>query len=236
MALTGRGVTSLTWHEVTQPIVLQALRVSFVTTTVAVLLIIILGTPIAYALARGRFVFHEVFDVLVDLPMVLPPAVAGVALLLAFGRQSFIGSWLETAGISIAFSTVAVVLAQIFVAGPLFVRAARAGFAAVDRSLEDVSLTLGKSPLQTFRHITLPLAFPALLEGIVMTWARALGEFGATILFAGTFPGVTQTLPLAIYTAMQQDLRPALIISLFLLFLSVVLLAMLRVVGRSFTR
>ena len=230
LALLGRGAAS-SWQDWSSPAIWQAVRLSLVTTSTAALLVVLLGTPLAYALARGRFGLHRVAELLVDLPMVLPPAVAGVALLLAFGRQSLIGGWLEQAGISPAFTSAAVVMAQMFVAGPFYVRAARAGFASVDRSLEDVSLSLGHSPMETFFRITLPLAAPSLLEGVVMTWARALGEFGATILFAGNFPGVTQTMPLAIYTAMQEDFQRAVWLSIFLLGVSFLLLAIVRFLG-----
>ena len=230
LGLLWRGASG-SWQEWNSPVIWQAIRLSLVTTSIATLLVVLLGTPLAYALARGRFVLHRAAELLVDLPMVLPPAVAGVALLLAFGRQSLIGGWLEQLGISPAFTPAAVVMAQMFVAGPIYVRAARAGFAAVDRSFEDVSLSLGHSPMETFFRITLPLAVPSLLEGVVMTWARALGEFGATILFAGNFPGVTQTMPLAIYTAMQEDLQRAVWLSIYLLGVSLLLLAGVRFLG-----
>ena len=142
-------------------------------------------------------------DTLIDLPMVFPPTVAGVALLMAFGRRGILGEWFDVVGLHISFTSIAVVLAQSFVSAPFYIRAARAGFQSVDQELERVAYTLGHSSLSTFFRVTVPLAFPALLGGAVMAWARALGEFGATIMFAGNMIGRTQTMPLAIYTAME---------------------------------
>ena len=186
----------------------QALRLSAVTTTIALTTTVALGTPLAYILARVAFPGRRLVDALVDVPIVVPPAVAGLALLLAFGRNGSFGPLLHAAGIQLAFTTAAVVIAQIFVASPFYVRAARAGFAGVDRTLEAASLTLGMGPLRTFARITVPLAAPALLGGAVLCWARALGEFGATIMFAGNLMGVTQTLPLAVYVHLESGNVP----------------------------
>jgi molybdate transport system permease protein len=161
-----------------------------------------------------------VIDTLIDLPMILPPTVAGVALLMAFGRRGVAGVWLDRLGIQISFTTLAVILAQSFVSIPFYIRAARAGFRSVDQELERVAYTLGHSPFNTFLRVTVPLAFPALLSGAVMAWARALGEFGATIMFAGNLIGRTQTMPLAIYMAMESDLTAALVLSAILVFIS----------------
>jgi len=185
-----------------------ALRLSAVTTTIALVVILALGTPLAYVLARGTFPGRRLVDALVDVPIVVPPAVAGLALLLAFGRNGTFGPLLHAAGIQLAFTTAAVVIAQVFVASPFYVRAARAGFAGVDRTLEAASLTLGMGPLRTFARITVPLAAPSLLGGAVLAWARALGEFGATIMFAGNLLGVTQTLPLAVYVHLESGNVP----------------------------
>ena len=171
------------------------MTLSLETTTVTLLLTLVFGTPTAYLLARGTFPGKRLLDSVVDLPIVVPPAVAGVALLLAFGRQGLLGPTLNDLGIHLAFSTPAVVLAQLFVACPYYVRGARAGFLAVDRVLEDASTTLGYGGWGTFRRITVPLSLPSLVGGAVLTWARALGEFGATIMFAGNLMGVTQTMP-----------------------------------------
>jgi len=181
------------------PIVLQALLLSVGTTAVSLLLTVLLGTPLAYVLARRRFFGASVLETIVHLPIVLPPSVAGLALLLVFGRRGLIGSSLEVVGLAIPFTTVAVVMAQVFVAAPFFVRSARAGFAAVDRDLEDAARVDGAGERQVFRWVTAPLAGAALAAGLVMSWARALGEFGATIMFAGNVTGRTQTLPLVVY-------------------------------------
>ena len=198
----------------------QAIGLSLSTTALSTTLGLVLGTPLAYLLARRRFRGHGVLDTLVDLPMVLPPSVAGIALLLAFGRRGVIGQWLDQAGISIAFTTVAVVLAQTFVAAPFYVKTAIAGFDGVDRELEQAASVDGASPWQVFLRITVPLCWPVLLGGLVMSWARALGEFGATIIFAGNFPGRTQTMPLAIYIGFELDLGLALTLSIILLAIS----------------
>lgn len=210
------------------PLVLQALRLSGLTSLVSTGLIILFGLPLAYLLARGEFKGRQWFDTLVDLPMVLPPAVAGVALLMAFGRRGWLG---VIFGLSFSFSATAVILAQCFVAGPFFVRAARSGFQAVDPVLEKASLTLGRSPAATFLKITLPLARPALVSGAVMAWARALGEFGATLMFAGNMPGRTQTMPLAIYTAMETNLDAALVLAALLVVVSLAVLLAVRYLG-----
>jgi len=208
------------WETLQQPLVTEALRLSFLTSLGSLFLALLCGTPIAYLLARYRFRGAALLDTLIDLPMVLPPTVAGVALLMAFGRRGVLGAWLDLIGVQLSFTTLAVVLAQSFVSIPFYIRAARAGFQSVDQELERVAYTLGHSPLSTFVRVTVPLAFPALLSGAVMAWARALGEFGATIMFAGNFLGRTQTMPLAIYTAMESDLTAALVLSAILIIVS----------------
>lgn len=209
-----------TWAALHQPVVTEALWLSMLTSLCSLGLALVLGTPLAYLLARYRFPGAALVDTLIDLPMVLPPTVAGVALLMTFGRRGILGSYFDLFGIHIAFTTVAVVLAQSFVSIPFYIRAARAGFQSVDQELERVAYTLGHSHLSTFIRVTIPLAFPALLSGAVMTWARALGEFGATIMFAGNLIGRTQTMPLAIYTAMESDLTIALVLSSILIIVS----------------
>lgn len=185
------------------PIVRDALRLSLITTAISLGITIVLGTPIAYLLSRYRFPGYGLLDSLIDLPMVLPPAVAGLGLLIAFGRRGLVGGPLEALGISLPFTTAAVVLAQCFVAAPFYIKAAKAGFAGVDRELEMVAETFGSSGWYTFTRITLPLAFPSVLGGMVMMWSRALGEFGATIFFAGNRQSITQTIPLAIFQEEQ---------------------------------
>jgi molybdate transport system permease protein len=188
---------------VSSPAVRDALVLSLVTTAVSLALIVIFGTPLALLLARGTFRGSGVVETIVDLPIVLPPAVAGLALLLMFGRSGLLGSTLELAGIRIPFTTVAVVLAQTFVAAPFFIRTARTGIIGVDAQLEDAARDLGAEERSVFRRVTLPLAAPALATGMVLCWSRALGEFGATIMFAGNLPGMTRTLPLVVYSEFQ---------------------------------
>lgn len=184
------------------PAVVEALKLSLITTLITLLLAVVFGTPLAYLLARYHFPGRNLIDTLLDLPMVLPPAVAGIALLITLGRRGWLGQWLDQQfGLTIGFTTIAVVLAQLFVAAPFYIKAAKAGFQSVDKNLEMVAASLGSGGLRNFWRITVPLSLPALLGGMVMTWARALGEFGATIMFAGNFEGRTQTMPLAIYAA-----------------------------------
>lgn len=217
VALILRVAPSQLLTDLADPAVVQATWLSLTTSALTSLITVVGGTPVAYLLARRRFPGHAILDTLIDLPMVLPPAVAGIALLVAFGRRGLFGQYLGAAGIDIAFTEVAVVLAQTFVAAPLYVKAAVAGFASVDRELEQVAGLDGASPAQVFRLITLPLAGTALLGGLVMSWARALGEFGATIIFAGNFPGRTQTMPLAIYIGFEIRLDVALTLAAILL-------------------
>ena len=210
----------------------QALSLSLGTTAVTMVIVVTLGTPLAYLLARRRFSGAAAVEALVDLPIVLPPAVAGIALLVTFGRNGVLGRWLDQAGITVGFTTVAVIMAQIFVAAPFYVIAARGGFARVDRDLEAVAADLGAPPGKVLRTVTLPLVAPSLIAGAVLAWARALGEFGATIMFAGNFPGVTQTMPLAIYGRFGAgDLPAALLLSVVLLIASLVVLFGVRVAG-----
>src|SRR5580765_4444713 len=215
--------------------VLDALRLSLVSGLAATLLIVMLGTPTAYLLATRRFPGKVVIETLIDLPLVLPPTVAGFALLMAFGRMGLAGSVLRGFGISLPFTTAAVVVAQAFMAAPFYVAAARAGFSGVDRGLLETAATLGASEAARFRRVLLPLARPLLLSGAAMSAARALGEFGATITFAGNLPGTTQTMPLAVYVALQSDLDTALVLSVLLLALSVALLFALRALHGGFS-
>lgn len=211
-----------------QPQVAQAIALSMATTSVTLLVTLLIGTPAGYVLGRREFRGRQIVDTLVDLPMVLPPAVAGIALLLAFGRRGLFGQYLDDLGIHIAFTQTAVVMAQIFVAAPFYVKAAAAGFEAIDRELLQAAALDGANGWQTFRLITLPLARTALLGGAVMTWARALGEFGATIIFAGNFPGRTQTMPLAIYLGFELDLDVALTLAVILLVASFLVLLIVK--------
>ena len=183
--------------------VLAALGLSLATTAASLVLTVGIGLPLAIVLARRTFRGKWLVEAIVDLPIVLPPSVAGLALLLLLGRRGPLGGPLDAAGLEVAFTTVAVVLAQTFVSAPFFVRSARAGITTVSRDLEDAARVDGATEAQLFRLITVPLAGAALAAGLVMTWARALGEFGATIMFAGNFEGRTQTLPLVVYSEFQ---------------------------------
>ncbi|HEV8281986.1 MAG TPA: ABC transporter permease [Candidatus Limnocylindrales bacterium] len=186
------------------PAVLDALALSLGATAVSLLLTVAIGLPLAVVLARRTFRGKWLIEAIVDLPIVLPPAVAGLALLLVFGRRGVLGSPLQTVGLDIAFTTIAVILAQTFVSAPFFVRAARTGIAGVDRETEDAARVDGASELVLFQRVTVPLAAGALAGGLVMSWARSLGEFGATIMFAGSVEGRTRTLPLVVYTRFQE--------------------------------
>jgi molybdate transport system permease protein len=215
------------------PMAVHALVLTLATTSAATVIGVAAGTPLAYLLARGAFRGRDLLDTLVDLPITIPPVVAGVALLLAFGRRGLLGRHLEAFGVSVAFSTVAVVMAQVFIASPFFVKAARAGFEGVDTRLEAAARTLGASPWRVFWTITVPLARPALVSGTVLAWARALSEFGATMMFAGNFPGRTQTLSLAVMTAMESDLETAVAVSIVSLALALVALVAAKSLGRK---
>lgn len=210
-------------------VVTDALVVSVKTTLIAQVAILLLGTPTAYLLATKSFPGRSLAITLVELPLVLPPAVAGIGLLAAFGRFGMLGSSLRTFGIEIPFTQAAVVLAVAFVASPLYVRQAIAAFEAVDPALVDASRTLGAGAARTFARIALPLAAGGLSAGAALAFARGLGEFGATIMFAGSFQGVTQTLPLAIYAEFENKFEVALAIGALLVLVSAVLLVALKI-------
>jgi len=211
-----------------QPALRDAVRLSLSTSLLTVALVALFGTPLAYALARLPFPGRRLVDTLIDLPMVLPPVVAGVALLMAFGRRGVFGPALQGAGIDVAFTAKVVVAAQIFVSSPFYIRAARVGFQAVDETLEQAAAIDGAGRLGAFWHVLLPLAWPAVLSGLVLCWARALSEFGATMLFAGNLRGTTQTMSLAIMTAMESNLYTALAMAVLLLAVATVTLFVFR--------
>ncbi len=185
------------------PVVLDALWLSLVTTAISLVITVTLGLPLAFVLARRRFRGKGLVDAIVDLPIVLPPAVAGLALLLVFGRHGLLAAPFTLLGISVPFTTIAVIMAQVFVSAPFFIRSARTGIAGVDRDLEDAARVDGASERRLFGAVTVPLAGAALAAGLTMSWARSLGEFGATIMFAGNIEGRTQTLPLVVYGEFQ---------------------------------
>ncbi len=206
----------------------KALRLSLITSTITTGVAILLGTPFAYMLARWKFRFKSWIEVFVDLPIVLPPSVAGLVLLITFGRRGLFGSALTVLGISLPFTTAAVVIAQTFVAAPLYIRSARIGFTEIDKQLEEAAHVEGANQWQLFQEVMFPLAGRALLSGAILTWTRALGEFGATILFAGNLEGVTQTMPMAIYLGFERNLGIALTLSVVLVIVSVCLLMLTR--------
>jgi len=216
-------------------LVLDALRLSAITSTIVLLVAVIAGTPLAYLLARRQFPGKMLVDLLLDLPIVLPPTVAGVALLVALGRRGVVGETLDGWGLDIAFTTTAVVLAQLFVSAPFYIRTAKAGFESVDVTYEGVASTLGASPLRTFFQVTLPLAWPSLVAGAILCWARALSELGATLIFAGNFEGRTRTMPLAIISAFEsgESIDVPIALAVILVGAAAVLLLLLRVLAKA---
>jgi molybdate transport system permease protein len=215
--------------ELASPEIAQALRLSLVCSLAATALSMTLGLPLAWLLARVEFRGRALLRGLVMLPVVLPPVVGGVALLLAFGRRGLVGRWLESLlGITLPFTTAGAVLAETFVAMPFFVLTIEGALRGLDLRLEDAARTLGAKPWTVFARVTLPLLRPSLIAGAVLCWARALGEFGATITFAGNFPGRTQTLPLAVYAALESRPDAGILLSVVLLLVSLVVLVALR--------
>jgi molybdate transport system permease protein len=236
LALLALPILALVWRAgsdgillfITQPRAIAALRLSLFTSSISMLIAIFTGTPLAYVLARRKFAGKTVLELVIDLPIVLPPSVAGIALLIAFGRQGIFGAALNSVGVNLPFTTTAVVLAQTFVSAPLFVRAARIGFAEIDRQIIEAAYVEGSNEWQLFRFLMFPLAGRAILSGAILAWTRAIGEFGATILFAGNLEGVTQTMPLAIYLGLERSLSIALALSTVLILVSFVLLLVTR--------
>ena len=210
----------------------QALVLSLETTFIALLIIVIFGTPLAYWVAKYSFRGKRFLEVALQMPIVVPPAVAGVGLILVFGNLGLLGGAVSALGIDIGFTWIAVIMAQVFISAAFYVFAARQAFEAVDDELLAVSRTLGESPWRTFLRITTPLALPGLLSGAALSLARALGEFGATIVFAGNLPGSTQTMPLAIYTALQSNFEVAVAISALLLTVAFILLLLVSQINR----
>ena len=210
-------VSENSWRAMASPVALDALFLSIKTTSISMAIIITVGTPAAYVLARAEFPGKKFVETLVDIPAVLPPSAAGIALLLTFGRFGVVGQYLNVFGVTLSFTTVAVIIAEVFVAGHFYVRQAAVGFSQVSRDVEEAALVDGAGRLLAFTRITVPLTFPALIAGAMMAWARALGEFGATIVFAGSFPRVTQTIPLAIFAEFQGDIDAAVALSVLVL-------------------
>lgn len=232
-ALVLRSLSPTVAASILTPPALTALRLSLVTTLAAMTLTVLFGTPLAYLLGRHRFRGRGLVDALVDLPLMLPPVIAGVGLLLVFGRRGFIGAPLAEAGVTIGFTATAVVLAQLLVASPFFVRALKVGFAAVPDEVEAAAMMDGAGRWAVFWRVSLPLAMPAFTEGLVLAWSRALAEFGATIVFAGSLAGRTRTLPLAIYGAFEVGLDQAVAMAALLTGFALLLFVALRAATRT---
>lgn len=216
-------------RSLTEPDTLQALKLSLLASLSATGIALVLGVPMAWIYARVEFPGRALLRALTTLPMVLPPVVGGIALLLAFGRRGLLGSWLEaTFGLTLPFTTAGVVMAETFVAMPFLILTVEAGLRSMDRRYEEAARTLGASRWRVFTRVTLPLIAPSLFAGAVLCWARALGEFGATITFAGNFPGITQTMPLAVYLLLETNQEASFILSLVLLLISLLVLIGLR--------
>ena len=212
---------------------LEALRLSLACSAIAVAVIVVLGTPAAYLLATRRFPGRATLVTLIELPLVLPPAVAGIGLLAALGPNGILGGPIEEAGIRLVLTTAGVILALIFVAAPFYLRQAQSAFEALDRTWLDASRTLGASEARTFLAVAIPTAGPGLISGLALAWGRALGEFGATLMFAGSFRGITQTAPLAIYERFSTDFTGALALSAVLVAVSAALLLSVKLLSGS---
>jgi molybdate transport system permease protein len=217
LALVVWTVSEEAWGAMASPVARDALFLSMGTTAATMAILIVVGSPAAYVLARASFRGSRALNTLMELPIVLPPSAAGIALLLAFGRLGLVGQYLNAFGITLSFTTVAVVMAEVFVAAPFYLRQAATGFSEVDRAIEEAALVDGAGRTEAFLRVTVPLAFPALVAGAVTAWARALGEFGATIIFAGNFRGITQTIPLAIYSEFQSNIDASVALSVLVL-------------------
>jgi len=211
---------------------LDALALSVEVTSLALAIIVVVGTPVAWGLATRRFRGRSVVVTVLELPLVLPPAVAGIALLAAFGPDGLLGDALDSAGVQLVFETAGVVVALVFVASPFYLRQAQAAFEALDPSLLEASRTLGAGEGRTFARVACPVAFPSLLAGAALAWGRALGEFGATLIFAGSLQGVTQTAPLAIFAGFATDFSGALALSVVLVAVSAAILLGIKLVAR----
>lgn len=227
--LVARAPWSSAWADLTTPAALSALRLSLVCSLSATAISLLLGVPLAWVLARLDFPLRRVLRALATLPMVLPPVVGGVALLFAFGRRGLLGEPLfDLLGVRLPFSTAGVILAETFVAMPFLVITVEAGLRSLDIRFEEAARTLGGSRWTVLRRVTLPLAAPSVLAGAVLCWSRALGEFGATITFAGNLPGTTQTVPLAVYLDLETRPEAAIVLSLLMVSVSVAVLVGLR--------
>jgi molybdate transport system permease protein len=229
LGLLGSASPSELWEGWQHPAVAPALWLSARTSFLALSAVVLFGTPLAYWLAKSGSASAELCGLVIDLPIVVPPAVVGIALLQTFGQRGLLAPALTLFGWQIPFSTSAVVLAQVVVSAPFYIQAAANAFRKVDLDSMLVARTLGASSATAFRRVAIPIALPGLLGGAALCWARSLGEFGATLVFAGNLSGVTQTMPLAIYTTLESDVRAALALSVLLAAVAIVLLFVLRV-------
>lgn len=229
LALLLRADWAQLGSHLSSPVVGQSLRLSALTTSLTMVVVWAVGTPLAWLLARSQSPLTSWARALITVPLVLPPVVGGVALLMTWGRRGVLGGWLEeTFGLTLPFTTAAVVMAEIFVALPFYVIAVEGAMRGLDRRFDEIAATLGAGPVRTFRTVVVPMVLPGIAAGSALAWARALGEFGATITFAGSFPGRTQTAPLGVYAALEQDPQAAIALSLVMLALSVLVLGLLR--------
>ena len=233
LTLVFRAISERGWETTSAGAVAQAITLSLITTGLTALLTLLLGTPLAYSLVTRRFPLGRAAEVFIELPIVLPPAVAGLALLLMFGRRGWFGGMLDDAGVSLAFTTSAVVIAQLFVSAPFYIRSAQNGFAAVPAEIIQAARVDGANDWRLFREIMLPLARRSLAAGLVLSWARAMGEFGATILFAGSLQGRTQTMPLFIYNVIERDLGAAMWAGVILVGIALIALALSQFLRRG---
>lgn len=211
-------------HQLSERTTLQAIKLSFVTATLTTFVVLLMGTPIAYLLARRQTRLLRALEVLIDLPTIFPPVVAGIALLLAFGRMGFIGKWLNEMGIDIVFTPIAVIMAQTFVAAPFYIKTATIGLRMVSTDTIEAAALEGADWFQTLIHVTIPMSWRSIFSGAALCWARAMGEFGATMIFAGNTPGRTQTMTLAVYVGFEIDLDQALTLAVILLSTSAIVL------------
>ncbi len=233
LALIIRALQTQAWEEMAGSSLVPAVLLSLFTTTISILLTVLVGTPLSYFLARHEFKGKRFISVLVELPVVLPPAVAGLGLLVAFGRRGLFGPALEAIGLSLPFSTAAVIIAQTFVAAPFYIRAAQVAFQTADPEIEAAGRVDGADGLILFLEITLPLSSRALGAGLALSWARALGEFGATILFAGSLQGITQTMPLLIYKEFERNINAAIWAGLLLVTFALASLLLSRYLAKT---
>jgi molybdate transport system permease protein len=224
LSLAQRFSLSEFMHQLSERNTYQAIKLSFITATITTVVVMIMGTPLAHLLARRQSRSLRILEVLIDLPTIFPPVVAGIALLLAFGRTGFIGRWLDAVGIELVFTSTAVIMAQTFVAAPFYIKSATVGLRAVSSETIEAASLEGADWFQTLIYVTIPMSWRSIFSGLALCWARAMGEFGATMIFAGNLPGKTQTMTLAVYVGFEVDLDQALTLAVILLSTSALVL------------